>query len=350
MNFFSAWFAVLLGSTLLCQAADVVVLKNGERRVCRIAGVEGENLLLVSQPVADLPPFVLSFPRKQTASLEFGPDPQREKWLREASKLQITELRSLWEKFAPLLPVASSPGGRIGLRFGLALLEEGRLPSSAEALSVFSRVAHEATDAREHEAGIQGRLRAWTMLGLSAEAVAEAEALLKADIGACLAAEARLVLAAANEAALIHLLEENPRWEEDDNVRPERNALYHKTLDLFLQAALLPGGSPELAMRGLWGALGIHRRCGQLSLAAETARDLIAFFPGSAFATKATLFLEGLPSEIREPDPTWPAPASLDLTQTRKSPNPNEKKVHSDSHKDSDLPAAAPKRRKRSRD
>jgi len=290
MNHFRALFALLLASTFLCKAADVVVLKNGERRVCRIAGVEGETLLLVSQPVADLAPFVLSLPRQQTASVEFGPDPKREKWLREASKLQLTELRSLWGKFAPLLPVTSSPGGRIGLRFGLVLLEEGSLPSCAEALSVFSRVAHEATDTREHEAGLQGRLRAWIMLGLSAEAVAEAEALLKTLTGACLAAEARLVLAAANEAALIHLLEENPRWEEDENVRPERNALYHKTLDLFLQAALLPGGSPELAMRGLWGALGIHRRCGELLLAAETARDLIAFFPSSDFATKANLF------------------------------------------------------------
>ena len=350
MNIFRTWCALLLGSTLLSQGADVVVLKNGERRVCRIAGVEKENLLLVSQPVADLPPFVLSFPREQTASIEFGPDPQRDKWLRESSILHLAELRSLWEKLAPLLSVASSPVGRIGLRFGLVLLEEGSPLSGAEALAVFSRVALEAADTHEHEAGLQGKLRAWTMLGKTSEAGAEAEALLKTDIGACLAAEARLVLAAANEGALIQLLEENPRWEEDDNVRPERNALYHKTLDLFLQAALLPGGSPELAMRGLWGTLGIHRRCGQLSLAAETARDLIAFFPGSAFALKATLFLESLPSEIREPDPGWPAPASLDLTQTRISPNPNEKKIHSDSHKDSDPPAATPKRRKRSRD
>jgi hypothetical protein len=348
MSVLRGFLLLLLGPPLTGCAADVLVLKTGERRLCHIAGVEGENLLLLSQPVKELPAILLPCPRQQVASIEFDQDSQLERQLKEATRLELPELRLIWGKFSPLLGSASSPSGKIGLRLGLRLLEERSASSSLEALTVFSNVASEASATHDREAARQGKLRAWTALGKLREAGAEAELVLNSETGASLAAEARLVLAAANESALVTLLDENPRWEEDNSARAQRTALYHKTLDLFLLAALLPGGSPELAMRGLWGAMGVHRRCGEHFLAAETARDLIAFYPASSFAKKASEFLETLPSEIRERAPAPASPAANERPFGPPTTNSDENNLQSDPQKEP-APAAASKRRKRSR-
>ncbi len=293
-----------LSLPLLCHAVDIALLKGGERRPCVIAGVEGETVLVETRPVPDFPPVSVRIPRNQISGIEFGPDAQRDALIQKATLAQLPELKLLWERFAPLLNCEDSPSARIGLRYGLVLLESDNTAQREWALPVFAKIAEYAWHPNDRDAARQGKLRALMAINQVPEAVAAASELLKSDaaLSPPLAAEARLILGKNTEAELRQLLEENPRWEEDDAVRTKRNRLYHCALDLYLLPALLPDVSPELALRGLWGAFGIHRLCGDQALAAETARDLIAFYPSTTFAKESAKFLDSLPAELRNSD------------------------------------------------
>jgi hypothetical protein len=83
------------------------------------------------------------------------------------------------------------------------------------------------------------------------------------------------------------LIEENPRWRDDDFVRPERDRLHACALDGLLGAALLPGVPSELAARGLRAALDVYALAGDTVRARAVAGDLAASHAGTAEAVSA---------------------------------------------------------------
>jgi hypothetical protein len=91
----------------------------------------------------------------------------------------------------------------------------------------------------------------------------------------------------------LHL--ENPRWQEDDFVRPERNRLYESALDGLLGAALLPGVPPEMAARALLGALRVYEMEGDLPQAKAVATDITSLHPTSKEAASAREWLNANP-------------------------------------------------------
>ena len=66
--------------------------------------------------------------------------------------------------------------------------------------------------------------------------------------------EARFVLAKVDFKKLKVLVEENPKWQEDDMVRPDMEKLFHSTVDQFLFPYLFHGTEEEAAARGLMNA------------------------------------------------------------------------------------------------
>jgi hypothetical protein len=71
----------------------------------------------------------------------------------------------------------------------------------------------------------------------------------------------------------------------------ERARLRNNALDAYLLAGLGFESPPELAVRGLLGALQIHALCGDLSRALEVARDITTIYPGTSGAEIAHAFL-----------------------------------------------------------
>ena len=293
---FVAWFWL---SAFYSQAVDVVSLKGGAKKLCQVVGLETGNIIILSQPVPELPPIELRYSQNQVSSIEFGHSPYLETLLRESTVAKVEELQSFWNRYAPLLGFAGSPSARIGLRLGMIYLEGRDNQLLKKAFEIFSRVTDETSDLSEREAAQQGKLRVWIALGQSSDAILEARRILARPSGPNLCAEARVILADAMSRELDQFLEDNPRWEEDKAAGKERTRLYHDGLELYLLASLLPEIAPHIAARGLWGAMALHVKCNAPWLAAENARDLIAIFPDTAFAGKAADFLSTLPPETQ---------------------------------------------------
>jgi hypothetical protein len=114
--------------------------------------------------------------------------------------------------------------------------------------------------------------------------------------GTPLLAEARFAIGFLQSARLLELLQENPRWQEDDFVRPERNRLHDSALDGLLGAALLPGVPSEIAARALLGALRVYEMEGNLPHAKAVATDLASLHPTSNEANSAREWLNANPA------------------------------------------------------
>ncbi|MGB7793398.1 MAG: hypothetical protein WBL39_19545, partial [Terrimicrobiaceae bacterium] len=112
-------------------------------------------------------------------------------------------------------------------------------------------------------------------------------------------------LAKATEKALRKLVDDNPRWEEDAFVKPERDRLYEEALELYLYPALFFGSESEVAARGLCGAVELCRFAGDLGQAQQASRDLIEIYSATSYARQAQDFLGALPgSLIKQHDET----------------------------------------------
>jgi hypothetical protein len=292
-----------LGALLLLSAprifADAVTLAGGERKTGCILGVEKEEVILSAQPVPGLPSVELRLPKSRLVAMEFGENPQREEFLQSAGHAQLAEVAGLWERFSPLLSVPGSPGARIGLRYGLLLLGAHPPGGAPGALALFESIAAAAPTPAEREAATQGVLRALLAGGQWARAETEAGFLCKTASGTPLLAEARLTFGVVRTVRLREFLQENPRWQQDDFVRAERDRLYESALDHLLGAALLQGVPGELAARGLRMALEVFAQAGDLVRTRAIAEDLVVFHPGTMEARYAVEWLQANPEQAQ---------------------------------------------------
>ncbi len=287
----AAWLILL--PTLLF--GDTVTLSGGERKTGRILGVEQEVLLLSSQPVPGLPAVDLRLSKSRITAIEFEGDPKRDEFVRNAGPAQLPEVKSLWERFAPLLPIPGSPSARIGLRYGLLLLDAKGDGVREASLALFEKIATAAPTPPEREAAAQGVLRSLLADRQWARAETEASAICQKECGTPLLAEARLTIGMVQAAKLVQFTELNPRWREDDFARPERDRMHEAALDGLLGAALLPGVPGDLAARGLRWALDVYALAGDQVRAREVAGDLASFYADTVEAKAAVEWLNANP-------------------------------------------------------
>lgn len=330
--------------TLLSSPAsgDMILFQNGERQSCLIQGVDGRDILVQSRSTNGSTPILARVSKSDIKGIEFEPDAGRDSFIREATASQIPQLRSMWLKLSPLIKHPASPVSRLGLRLGVLLLESKDSSEVMEADHLFSLISKEGPKIEEREAAKQGILRSLIRRGLWVEAAAEADRFLKLQTGPGLEAEARLVAASAAEKALRRHLDEHPRWQRDPFAKSDHLALFNRALNLYLQAALIPNAPADLALRGLWGALELNTRYNHHDQALEIARDLVAFYPKSAFAERARAYLaqqgQTAPSSVEAEDISPPRP----LDQLRTNNSPDEELNTSSTPKDNPRAPAAP--------
>lgn len=305
------FFTLLLLSSSLLSAQDVLFLQSGEKRSGRLSGLDTLQFRLqVPLPpppgaTPETPPVFasVSIARKDVEHIEFAPDPAREAILGAVTPPPLADLEAAWTKAEPWLSVPRSPTARIGNLLGSQLLQGGDPAQAARALELFKKIEETAWDPGDKLAARQGRLRAMVATGRAKEAVQEAVELAGITENPVVLIEAKYILATAAEDSLRKLLRENPRWEEDIYVIPERHRLYNEALDLYLYPSLFVGSETEPAARGLWGAAGIYQLAGESQKALECARDIITIYPGTKFAKPAAEFITSLPEAQRAIDP-----------------------------------------------
>jgi len=322
-----AAFVVLAAASCSAASNDVIFLENGSTRPGIVREISRDQLRLEvplpPRPGDPGPPprAVVSIPRPTVLRIEFGADPVLERAL--AGPPDAAVLAPLWAKWEPFLATPKSPSGRVALAYGDALLA-GDPASAAAAFALFTRIEKEAWDPDVRERAKQGRLRAMIATGRAAEAVGEAKALAAISEDPAVLIQAKYILASAAEKALRELVEDNPRWQEDIHVLPERNRLYNEAIDEYLYPALFLGSEASAAARGLWGAAGVYRFAGEDARARECARDLVRLYPGASEAAMAEKFLAGLPPGLLEDDPEAAARAESEPTQKSPQPTPGD--------------------------
>jgi len=320
---------VLLVFCCLCgvaAAADTVFLGSGEKRFGDVVGLDESSLKvrLRLEPRPDgreAPTATISVPRRDVVHVEFAEDVARDDLFRSPEATALPRVEALWRQWEPFLAFAKSPAGMAACAYGEVLVESGQPAKAQEALELFSRVEKEAWDEPSRMRARQGRLRAMVAVGNAAGAVKEASELAKVTEDPAVLIQAKYILANAADAKLRELIAENPRWEEDIYVIPERHRLYNEALDEYLYPYLFFGSESQAAARGLAGAMGIYRFTGESGAALECARDLIALYPESSHAKAAKEFIDSLPQEIRAFDPEKEAREALSPSKP-KNENP----------------------------
>ena len=303
--------ALLLGclsltGPLLAQSApgfDTIFLSSNETRLGQIKGIDDKNLS-VSVPLDPKNPTAMAtvaIPRANVVRIEFAANAARDRLLKEATPAQLADLARLWAQWQPFMAIQRSPAGQVAVAYGDALLRTADPAQIAKALELYKLVEASSWNDDDKALAKQGRLRAMIAGGNAAAAVKEAREIAKVSEDPAVLIEANYIMAEAAGSSFRKLVEDNPRWQIDLNVLPERNRLYAEALDLYLVPYLFFGSDIEAASRGLAGAMGIYQFTGETKLAEETAKDLVTIYPGTKYATEAQKFLDSLPKEEAKP-------------------------------------------------
>lgn len=269
-------------------AQDVIIRTNGERQVARIEQVSDQVIRVAVVVIPGQPAALVSIPRSEIAEIHPAMDAVLTELANDPAKVPTPELEALWNKWQPVLGLPRTPGGQAGLILGDRLLGTRK---AKQALDYFQQIEKASWSEKERIAGKRGRLRAMIASGKAAEAEAEARAFAAEAEDASLVIEANQILADVAYENLRKLVQENPRWVEDIQVRPQRDQLYHEALDLYLYPFLFHGSDSESAARGLWGAAQVYQFCGELPSAKSVIDDLIALYPDTSYAKSAQDFL-----------------------------------------------------------
>jgi hypothetical protein len=310
-------FIALFASTSLLHAqtaTDTVVMTTGERKPGKLLGVDAQGFSVEVQVGGGTG--TVRVPRNLVSQVEFAPDATRDALIARGTVAQLSAVAALWQRFEGYTSVPKAPAGRVGLRYGSILLDTNDAKNAQTALMVFSRIEKDSWNPEEKISAKQGRLRGMVATGKADEAVAEAREIVKSSTSPEVLVEAKYILAKASDKLLRELIEENPRWEEDDRVRPERNRLYHDAIDFYLYPSLFAGAVTEPAARGLWGAIGIYKLGDEPTLAVEAAKDILILHPNSSYVKAAQEYLASLPEEQRKQDFEKEAKAAVTTEKT----------------------------------
>lgn len=298
--------ALAIPASLHAEAVDTIIMADTTKsvRTGHVVGVDATQIRLEvplerGGPGARL---TVSVPRSEIDRIEFAENESLNQLLADHDQGDIHEIGALWQRWRHVVDLAKSPAARIGNVYGLLLLETGDEARAETALEIFTTIETSAWDDSDRQIARQGRLRAMVATGSAADAVAEAEQLAVESEDSRILIEAKFILAEAAFNRLAKLETENPRWTEDINVRPERERLYHESLDLYLYPYLFFGSETEAASRGLAGALAVHRFNDDTPAAIEISRDLVRIYPDTTFAREASEFLASLSEDQLQQD------------------------------------------------
>ncbi len=291
----------VLTTTFLClllasyaNAEDVIYLKTGESAVCRIDAITPKitNFTLLSDPGPAKGSARRTVATERIDYFVFGFKPGEEDVFQNRKKENAEVLEKWWNTWFAHLSRRRARTAAFGNAFGHALLREDPEINAKRVLSLFDRIIERAWSEHDIAEAKQGRLRALMAMGDLETATHEAHLLAGETEDPGLLIEVKYLLAQADFETLKLLVEENPKWEEDDEVRPERNRLFHSVVDQLLWPHLFHAPRETEAARGLFGVANVYRFAGEDSLAIAACEDLIQLYPCTEFTPRAMVLVE----------------------------------------------------------
>ncbi|MCG8602791.1 MAG: hypothetical protein MI807_21785 [Verrucomicrobiales bacterium] len=277
-------------------AQDVVHLKSGESAAATVTAIT-DNIVTYTLPsvigvAGGSARRTLQMDRVSHVEWGFRPGEEADWQQRESIDSETAE--KWWNEWFASIHRPRSRTAGWGIAFGNALLRKDSAGSGKRALSLFDRIIEKAWSKEDVAAAKQGRLRALIAVGDLKTAVQEAAELATRTEDPGLLIEVKFLLAEADFLSLKKIEEENPRWEEDDEVRPERNLLFHRTIDQYLWPHLFHATRDDAASRGLLAAGKVYEFGGDTERARACYVDLGKLYSGSDAAKEAEQRLDNL--------------------------------------------------------
>ena len=306
--------ADLVAQQLSNAAEHVLTLGTGATVKCKILSTTETVVKIQYQLNAGQAPQSRDVPWAEILHIDFTLDDDFHQLL-ATNNLQRDSIKMLarWQRDQGLLGRPKHPIGDLGLAFARQAITHPDELLKRKALDLCSEIQFNdwSTTRRDHARWL--RIRLLDSLKQHADAATEADFFCKDDqADPLLLMNAHLYLAENKHQALRELERENPLWEEDDLVRPERESLFHESLDHYLRPSLFFGTLEDTATRGLWGAVQLLTMDQDIPAAGDRARDIIQLYPSSKLAPAASAYLaqNKLPLEPPEiPDEEEPAGA-----------------------------------------
>jgi hypothetical protein len=276
------------------EADDVIHLKPAGSVRGNITSID-ETMIRVRVTIAGAGSSVQSIPMARVKLIDFGPITGETELLSDgdatAAKEELTEL---WAQKRPFLGYPRSNAGEVGLLLGRALLASNNPTDHGNARNLYTIIERGDWDTKRRAEAKRGRLEALVKTGAAGEVLAEAKTIAEEGGDPKLLLAAEYVLATSDLERLRELVAENPKWREDDHVRPELESLYHDLLDRFLKPLLFYGTEQEAATDGLLAAGEVYFLIGKPDRARECFEDIGLLYPKSDARFEAEAFLKRL--------------------------------------------------------
>jgi tetratricopeptide (TPR) repeat protein len=270
-------------------AQDIIHRTNGSKQPGKVVGLDEHLLKVQVQLIAGQPAATVTIPRREVLHVDFAETEAERRLLAAGRTADPLQVATTWQQKKAFLNFPNSNAGAFALLYAHHLLKtRGK---EQDAFALYEVISGQDWNETRRAEATRGKLSAMIATGRAAEAVEHARKLATDADDPGTLIEAKQVLAEASLKQLRELLEENPRWEEDEHVRPERHRLYHETLDLLLFPFLFHGSESEQAARGLWRATELYQLVNEPEHAAETARDVAVLYPNTSYAAEAQKLL-----------------------------------------------------------
>ncbi len=290
----------LLGGSLAAQPEDVVQLVRGVALKGRIVEITDDKLRLRVSLAGGAGSTLRTISMEQVKGIDFAPMPGEVELIAAGEKASKGPLTTLWARKRPLLGQPSSNAGALGLQLGKVLLNSADPSDHANARDLYRIIETGDWDLGRRALAKRGRLHALVRVGAAAEVLAEARQIAEESDDPGLLLDAQHVLAMQRYQQLEELVEDNPKWFEDERLGPQVEALYHDLLDRFLYPFLFYGTESAAATRGLWQAAATYRLIGQPVRAEECYADLEKLYPNAAMTDKIDAAVRQMQNENHE--------------------------------------------------
>ena len=304
-------FLLVLFPVVESRGQDVIVLKNGQYAACEIEALT-DNIVTFTmhQREGDGDGVIRrTIKTSEIDYVEFDFEPGEEEAFSNRADLNRETVEEWWNHHFAHLHRPRSRTAAWGIALGYALIEEDSELYGSRALQLFDRIAERAWSGIDKAAAKRGRLRAMMATGDLERASSEAKTLATQTEDPELLIEVKYLLAQADFERLKELEEDNPRWYDDDDVRPLRNELYQGVIDQFMWPYLFHAAQEKAASRGLFQAGVVYEFGGDEERSINAYRDLVALYPKSEARSEGELRLQNLTNEEskeNKPEPTNP--------------------------------------------
>ncbi len=294
MRSFVVMFAVLVISGELA-AVDVLHLRGGKTVQGQIEGITHRTVtfrVIVNLGGGNKGQVKRSYWLKNVEFIDFFRSENEIAVLAQGRRPLRAELQKLWGLKGVYLDQPRSNAGEIGLLYAEALLLEDSVYYWSQAMELYGLIEQKSWHEEDRRAARLGQIRGLVVQGKLDEAKKTAKEELVRTSNEEMIIEVWFLLGKIGFLQLKALQENHPRWQEDEEIRPQHEQLYHEILDCFLNTCLFHGTQEESAARGLMVAAEVYHFAGDFKSMQESLQDVVQIYPLTSMAVQAAEKLE----------------------------------------------------------